>query len=82
MDNQIGRETIYFMASRQPDRILEEQYEALSQARQEQRASLVKQLQAQLTDNLKTRGLAKIAPHQPQNAQRAEQVSVITFEHR
>ena len=82
LDNQTGRETIYFMAARQPDQILEEQYEALSQARQEQRASLVRQLQEQLTDSLKTRGLAGIAPNQPQNTRQAEPVSVITFEHR
>ncbi len=82
LDNQTGREIIYFMASRQPDQTLERQYEVLSQARQEQRASLVSQLQEQLTDSLKTRGLAKIVSNQPETVRQAERVSVITFEHR
>ena len=82
LDDRTGRETIYFMASRQPDQALEEQYEALSQARQEHRASLVKQLQEQLTTSIKTRGLGTVVSNQAQGARRAEQVSVITFEHR
>ncbi len=82
LDDRTGRETIYFMASRQPDQTLQEQYEALSQARQEQRASLIKQLQEQLTTSIKTRGLGTVVSNQAQGARRAEQVSVVTFEHR
>jgi hypothetical protein len=82
LDDRTGRETIYFMASRQPDQTLEEQYEALSQARQEQRDSLIKQLQEQLTTSIKTRGLGTVVSNQAQGARRAEQVSVVTFEHR
>jgi hypothetical protein len=82
LDDQTGRETIYFMASRQPDRTLEDQYAALSQARQEQRAGLVEQLQEQLSQSIKTRGLAKVVPNQAQDTRRAERVSVIAFEHR
>jgi hypothetical protein len=60
LDDQRGQEAIYFMASRRPNQELEQQYEALSQARQQQNASLVNRLQGQLTRSLKRRGLAAI----------------------
>lgn len=60
LDNQHGKEIIYFMAFRQPNQDLENQYDALLKARQKNDPVRANQLEAQLTQNLKPRGPAAI----------------------
>jgi hypothetical protein len=60
LDNQRGKETLYFMAFRQPNQDLENQYDALLKARQQNNSVRANQLETQLAQNLKTKGLAAI----------------------
>ena len=50
------------MAFRQPNQDLENQYDALLKARQQNNSVRTNQLEAQLAQNLKTKGLGAIVP--------------------
>ncbi len=61
LDQQIGQETLYFVASHQPDIVLENQYQAYSQAQQQQNHRLAQQVQNQLTQTMRnTKGLQRL----------------------
>ncbi len=62
LDDRVGTESIYFLASRDAIEELENGYEALTQARQENDSTLADELQAQLANSLISRGLADIVP--------------------
>ena len=68
LDNQRGKETLYFMAFRQPNQDLDDQYDTLLEARQQNNPVRANQLETQLAQNLKTRGLAAII-NDPQQAE-------------
>lgn len=60
LDNNVGSESILFLAFRQPNQALEQQYEDLVKARLSQNAPKADQLQTAINSNFKTRGLAAI----------------------
>lgn len=60
LDNNVGSESILFLAFRQPNPSLEQQYEELVKARLSQDSPKASQLQAAINSNFKTRGLAAI----------------------
>jgi len=62
LDKQRGIESIYFMAFRQANEILEKNYAELLQARQEQKTDLISNLQNLLSQNFEERGLEEIIP--------------------
>jgi len=60
LDNKVGSESILFLAFRQPNQSLEQQYEELVKARLSQDNPKANQLQTAINSNFKTRGLAAI----------------------
>lgn len=60
LDQNVGPETILFLAFRQPNQTLEEQYEALIKARLSQDKTKVAGMQMAMQSSFKTRGLAAI----------------------
>lgn len=60
LDNNIGSETILFLAFRQPNKELEQQYEALLKARLSKDSAKTENLQMAIQSSFKTRGLAGI----------------------
>ena len=60
LDHNVGPETILFLAFRQPNQALEEQYEALVKARLSQDKTKVAGVQTAMQTSFKTRGLAAI----------------------
>ncbi len=60
LDNNTGSETILFLAFRQPNRELEQQYEELVKARLSQNTAKTETLQTAIRSSFKTRGLAGI----------------------
>lgn len=60
LDQNVGPETILFLAFRQPNQALEEQYEALIKARLSQDKTKVAGVQMAMQSSFKTRGLAAI----------------------
>jgi len=61
LDQQIGQETLYFVASHQPDIVLENQYQAYLQAQQQQNHSLAQQVQSQITQTMRnSKGLQRV----------------------
>lgn len=60
LDDNVGSESILFLAFRQPNQALEQQYEALVKARLSQDDAKANNLQNAINTNFKTRGLAGI----------------------
>ena len=61
LDTQIGPETIYFVATRQADIVLENQYQALQNAQQQQNTTLVQLVQNQTKQVMRAKkGLSAI----------------------
>ncbi len=60
LDNNVGSESILFLAFRQPNQALEQQYEALVKARLSPNNANADTLQTAIKSNFKTRGLAGI----------------------
>lgn len=60
LDNNVGSESILFLAFRQPNQALEKQYEDLVKARLSQNNAKTDTLQNAIKSNFKTRGLAGI----------------------
>ncbi|MCB1919654.1 MAG: DUF4384 domain-containing protein [Candidatus Competibacteraceae bacterium] len=60
LDNNVGSESILFLAFRQRNQALEEQYEALIKARMSKDKTTEDNLQTAIKSNFKTRGLAGI----------------------
>jgi hypothetical protein len=60
LDTQTGSEQIYFIASSEPDTVLEHLARLLEQARKQQRAPAEKLIQAQLMQVMKTKGFAAL----------------------
>jgi hypothetical protein len=60
LDNNVGSESILFLAFRQRNQALEEQYEALIKARMSKDKTSENNLQTAIKSNFKTRGLAGI----------------------
>lgn len=60
LDQNVGPETILFLAFRQPNQALEEQYETLVKARLNQDKTKVAGVQVAMQSSFKTRGLAAI----------------------
>lgn len=60
LDNNVGSESILFLAFRQPNRALEQQYEALLKARLSKDDAKADNLQNAINASFKTRGLAGI----------------------
>jgi hypothetical protein len=60
LDNNVGSESILFLAFRQRNQALEEQYEALIKARMSKDKTTEDSLQTAMKSNFKTRGLAGI----------------------
>lgn len=61
LDDQIGKETIYFVASRQNDVILEKQYQVMQLLQQQNKLALAQLTQRQLTQTMRnSKGLASI----------------------
>jgi hypothetical protein len=60
LDNIVGSESIIFLAFRQPNEALEQQYESLVKARLSQDNAKADNLQTAIKSNFKTRGLAAI----------------------
>lgn len=60
LDNNVGSESILFLAFRQPNQMLEQQYESLVKARLAQDNAKADNLQTAIKSNFKTRGLAAI----------------------
>lgn len=60
LDNNIGSESIIFLAFRQPNGALEQQYESLVKARLAQDRAKADKVQTAIKSNFKTRGLAAI----------------------
>lgn len=53
LDQQVGMETIYFVATRQPDIVIENLYQALSVAEQQNQIAKTQQLQVQLLNTVR-----------------------------
>lgn len=60
LDSNVGSESILFLAFRQPNQALEQQYEDLVKARLSRDNSKANNLQTAINSNFKTRGLAAI----------------------
>lgn len=60
LDNNVGSESILFLAFRQPNQALEQQYEDLIKARLSQDRAKTNDLQTAINSNFKTRGIAAI----------------------
>ncbi len=60
LDDKVGSETILFLAFREPNQAMEEQYEALVKARLAQDSAKTDTLQTAIQSSFKTRGLAAI----------------------
>lgn len=60
LDQKVGSETIIFLAFRQPDKALEEQYETLIRSRLNKDSAKVASVQSAMQSSFKTRGLAGI----------------------
>lgn len=60
LDNIVGLESILFLAFREPNQALEQQYEALLKARMSKDNAKAENLQTAIKSNFKTRGLAAI----------------------
>lgn len=60
LDNVAGSESIIFLAFRQPNQALEQQYESLAKARSAQDSVKADNLQSAIKSSFKTRGLAAI----------------------
>ncbi len=60
LDNNVGSESILFLAFRQPNQALEQQYEDLVKARLSRDNAKADNLQTAIKSNFKTRGLAAI----------------------
>lgn len=62
LDNQIGKETLYFVVSRQRDVALEKEYHKIALARQQSDTHKIEIAYEGLTDAMRTKGLAAIDP--------------------
>jgi len=60
LDDQTGSESIFFLAFRQPNETLEQQYDALVQARQTKNTAGTIRLQGEMNRDFKARGVAAI----------------------
>lgn len=60
LDNVVGLESVLFLAFREPNQALEQQYEALLKARLSKDGAKAENLQTAIKSNFKTRGLAAI----------------------
>ena len=60
LDAQTGKETIYFLATRQRDKVLEKQYAQMLQAQQAQNPVAMKQTSTQFLYTIQQKGLKKI----------------------
>lgn len=64
LDKQTGQETIFFMAARQPNKVLEQQAQLMLQAQRQRQFEQAREIGGQMASGFQSRGLATIVPDQ------------------